>query len=236
MAPPLAAALAMVLAACAPAPNRVEAERYDAFWLWAGVAPQPVLERAREVYVLAGEIRARDPDRVVDLRAGTPRVATASLWIVYRTEIVPWGPRVTPHILRELAAWRGAGNRVAGVQIDFDAATHRIGRYAAFLRDLRRALPRDAKLSVTGLLDGPANADPAALAALGATIDEIVVQTYQGRATVPGCERYLAGLDRLRTPFKVGLVQGGAWREPSGLAANPRFRGYVVFLVNQEAP
>jgi hypothetical protein len=33
-------------------------------------------------------------------------------------------------------------------------------------------------------------------------------------------------------PFKVGLVQGGDWREPAGLAEEPNFRGYVVFLLN----
>ncbi|HLL29409.1 MAG TPA: hypothetical protein VK403_00270 [Allosphingosinicella sp.] len=37
-----------------------------------------------------------------------------------------------------------------------------------------------------------------------------------------------------RLPFKIGLVQGGRWRPPPGLEAEPNFRGYVVFLVNPE--
>lgn len=225
--------LTVALGSCAvPPTERVDARDYDAFWLWAGVTPQSVLERAKTVYILAGEVRARDPSRIVDLRAGVPRVGHAEVWLVYRVETLDWGPEVMPRIARDVAAWRAAGNRVAGVQVDFDAATRGLEGYAAFLREVRRGLPEGCKLSVTGLLDWSAQGDPEALAALGGAVDEIVIQTYQGRETVPGYEAYVARLGRMRTPFKVGLVQGGEWREPDGLRENPMFRGYVVFLVN----
>lgn len=225
----------MALGCCAAPPTeRVDAADYDAFWLWAGVTPQPVLSQAKTVYIFAGEVRARDPSHVVDMRAGVPRVRHADVWLVYRVETLGWGPEVLPRIAGDVAAWRAAGNRVAGVQVDFDAATRGLENYAAFLREVRRGLPDGAKLSVTGLLDWSARGDPEALAALGGAVDEIVIQTYQGRETVPGYDAYLSRLDRMRTPFKVGLVQGGEWREPEGLRANPMFRGYVVFLVNPQ--
>ncbi len=63
-----------------------------------------------------------------------------------------------------------------------------------FLSDLRRQLPAKYRLSITGLLDWSANGDPEKLAALGNMVDEIVVQTYQGRKTIPGYENYLARL------------------------------------------
>ncbi len=225
--------LAVALGSCAAPPaERVDAADYDAFWLGAGVTPQPVQERARTIYILAGEVRALDPSRVVDLRAGVPRVRHADLWLVYRVEALGWGPEVMPRIARDVAAWRAAGNRVAGVQVDFDAATRGLEGYAAFLSGVRRGLPDGAKLSVTGLLDWSAQGDPEALTALGGAVDEVVIQTYQGRATVRGYEGYVARLDRMRTPFKIGLVQGGEWRESEGMRDNPMFRGYVVFLVN----
>ena len=63
-----ALALALLLAACAPAASgRVAAEDYRAFFLWAGVRPQPVLDRAETLYLLAGEVR-RD-GRYLPLRA-----------------------------------------------------------------------------------------------------------------------------------------------------------------------
>ena len=58
------------------------------------------------------------------------------------------------------------------------------------------------------------------------------MQIYQGRRVIPGYQAYLARLDRLPVPFRVGPLQGGEWRAPPSLAANPRFRGYVVFLHN----
>jgi hypothetical protein len=60
------------------------------------------------------------------------------------------------------------------------------------------------------------------------------VQSYQGRATIPGYERYLEKLARVPVPHKVALVQGGVWREPAALKNDPLFRGYVVFLVNPD--
>jgi len=211
--------------------ERVDPADYDSFFLWAGVRPPPVLDRAKEVYLLSGEVRARDNGRIVPLRPQVPHVDHAALWLVLRVERIDWQPAVTRQLLRELGRWEAAGNRVKGVQIDFDAATLRLDRYAAFLAELRKRLPPRYKLSVTGLMDWSAQGDPAALAALGGTVDEIVIQTYQGRSTVPGYEAYMASLARLDLPYRVGLIEGGEWRPPPGLARDPDFRGYVVFLL-----
>ena len=223
-------ALALLLSACAPAASsRVEAERYDAFFLWAGVKPQPVLENAKTLYLLAGEVR-RD-GRYVSLRA-VPRLGQREVWLVVRAQSLDWAPETSVRIATELARWLAAGNAVAGLQVDFDASTKGLDRYALFLRTLRGKLDTKFKLSITGLMDWSAHADPAALASLTGVVDEVVVQSYQGRATIPGYESYLEKLARVPVPHKVALVQGGEWREPAALKRDPLFRGYVVFLVN----
>ncbi len=222
--------LALLLAACAPASSgRVEAEHYDAFFLWAGVKQQPVLARAKMLYLLAGEVR-RDGS-YVPLRA-TPRVRQGKVWLVVRAQSLDWPPQAWKRILAELNRWQAAGNTVAGLQVDFDASTNGLDRYATFLKDLRAKLPAAYHLSITGLMDWSANADPAALASLRGVVDEVVVQSYQGRSTIPDYERYLAKLARVPVPHKVALVQGGVWREPAALKNDPLFCGYVVFLVN----
>lgn len=219
----------LALGAASPA---VDATRYDAFWLWAGVRPQPVLKTARRVYLLAAQVE-RDPDvRLVAQRPAVPRVRGPELWMVVRVETLRWTPLVHAQLLAQLARWRAAGNRVAGVQIDFDAGTRHLRGYAGFLADLRRRLPRDCRLGVTGLLDWSANGDPAGLDALAGTVDELVLQIYQGRRVIPGYAGYLANLGRLKVPFRIGLLQGGEWMPPKGLATQPMFRGYVVFLTN----
>ncbi len=71
------------------------------------------------------------------------------------------------------------------------------------------------------------------MAQLAGVVDELVIQTYQGRSTVAGYEGYLSSLSRLPLPYRVGLVEGGMWRAPAALAQDPHFRGYVVFLVKR---
>lgn len=224
----------LLLAGCQRENDRVNAADYDSFWLWAGVASQPVLDRAETIYILEGEISGRQA-RLVKLRAATPRVDHANVWLVYRVETLDWGSNILPQILADLKRWKAAGNRVAGIQIDFDAATHGLAGYGGFLRVLRGQLPTDCKISVTGLLDWSSNGDSASLNALGGVVDELVLQTYQGRTTIKGYQGYLASLDRLHMPYKIGLVQNGEWQAPQALAKDPDFKGYVVFLVNEKA-
>ncbi len=214
--------------------GRVDARNYDAFWLWAGVEPQPVLDSAKTIYILAAEIKGGPEGRYVDLRPAVPRVKHAQVWIVYRIETLTWDAYVLPRILRDLESWKGKGNRIAGIQIDFDAATRGLPGYADFLKQLRTELPPGTGLSVTGLLDWSSGGDSPALNALAGTVDEVVLQTYQGRQTIPGYQAYLRQLERVKLPFKIGFVQHGEWKAPPSLARNPNFKGYVVFLLNPE--
>ena len=227
----LAQAAALSLLACA-APggsDRVDAARYDSFFLWAGVSPPAYLDSAKSLYLLAGEVRAAGPQGLVTLRA-TPQGAKPPLWLVVRAQRLDWNEALHAQVLRQLDRW-AAANRVEGLQIDFDAATRGLDGYDAFLADLRSRLPHQYKLSITGLMDWSANGDPAALARLSGTVDEVVVQTYQGRTTIPGYEAYFAKLRNLPLPYRVALVEHGEWRAPAGLEADPEFRGYVVFLI-----
>ena len=190
------------------------------------------MRTASRVYLLQGQVEARDPSRLVAQRPAIPHVVGPDIWMVVRVETLRWGPGVYPQILAQLKRWRAAGNRLVGIQIDFDARTRHLESYAAFLADLRRRLPADCRLGITGLLDWSANGDPKGLDALAGTIDEVVLQIYQGRHVIPGYAAYLARLDRMRMPFRIGLLQGGDWQAPPGLEANPHFAGYVVFLQN----
>ncbi|WP_245656679.1 DUF3142 domain-containing protein [Novosphingobium naphthalenivorans] len=220
----------LVLAGCRRGESVVDPRDYDAFFLWAGVRAPEWLGRARTVYLLAGEVRRADRGRFVPLRA-LPHVAGPEVWFVVRVERLDWEEGVTAAILQRLAQWEAAGNRLAGLQIDFDAATHGLSGYARFLHDLRARLPRKWRLSITGLMDWSAGGDPQGLAALAGAVDEIVVQTYQGRRTIPGYESYLRSLRRLGMAYRIALVEGGQWSAPEGLEQDRHFKGYVVFLV-----
>ena len=162
---------------------------------------------------------------------GLPRLPDAELWLVVRIDRLDLGERTWATILADMERWQAAGNHVQGLQIDFDAATQGLDRYAAFLADARAHVPRPWRLSITGLMDWSANGDPAALARLKPVIDEVVVQTYQGRSTIPGYDAYFRRMAHFPLPFRVALAEGGAWTPPPGLAREPQFKGYVVFLM-----
>lgn len=230
---PSATLIALVVAGCRAdvATHTVDARCHDSFWLWPGVRPQPVLDTARQVYLLYGQVESA-PVRLVAQRAATPHGADADIWMVVRAETLRWPPLIHAQLLSELSRWRASGAHVVGVQIDFDARTRHLDDYALFLAELRARLPQDTRLSITGLLDWSSQGDPQALSALGDSVDEVVLQIYQGRRIIAGHEAWLARLDRLRIPFQIGLPQGGQWTPPAGLEDNPFYRGTVVFLLN----
>ena len=230
-----------LLVLASPAFGAVDARDYEAFWLWSGVAPQPVLKQAKTLYILQGQINStrRQPERGVQFIAqgmSVPRIRQGEVWIVYRAHTLRWPEPVYTKMLGQVQRWRAAGNPVVGIQIDFDARTQYLHEYADFLKDLRQRLPKDLRLSITGLMDWSSNADPAAIAQLNGVVDEVVVQTYQGRHSIPDYAAYLPRMNRLGLPFKIGLIQGGDWQEPAYLQESEWFRGYVVFLQNPPDP
>ena len=228
----LACCLALLCTGADARAEIVKAENYYAFWLWAGVQPQPALQQAQEVYLLAGEVTGHDHPHIISQRSAMPHLGGPKIWVVYRAQTMEWNDAIVDDVLSHLEAWRENGNNIAGLQIDFDAGTRHLENYASFLAKLRARLPAHYHLGVTGLLDWSAHADPEGLQALGNTVDEIVVQIYQGRHVIPGYEAYLAKLSGLNVNFKIGLLQAGDWVAPPGLASNPFFKGYVVFLLN----
>jgi Protein of unknown function (DUF3142) len=229
----IACLLLLTLMACDSGPETVvDVKDHDTFWLWAGVKPQPVLKDAKTVYLHYGEVKAVPEGQLQVMRPNAPRTSKQEIWLVVRAESLQWSPATYNTLFKALDDWSAAGNNLAGLQVDFDSKTRHLDRYAIFLAGLRRQLHAKYRLSITGLLDWSANGDPKGLAALGHVVDEIVVQVYQGRQTIPGYAHYLERLDRLDLPFRIGLVQGGDWKAPKSLNNNPDFRGYVVFLVN----
>lgn len=227
-----------LLTACHNQPERsaggVDPAAYDSFYLWPGVRPAGDI-RPKTLYLLDGEVRRGGTAHFERLRMGVPRLSGKTIWLVVRAERLDWNDTVNAAILNDLHRWQEAGNDVVGLQVDFDAATKGIEGYAKFLQQVRQRLPRRWRLSITGLMDWSAHGDPRALTKFADTVDEVVVQTYQGRSTIPGHEEYFRRMKDFPIPFRVALVQGGSWREPPQLAQHPQFRGYAIFLLNTTA-
>ena len=158
------ASSAAVVAPATEKPIRVDAALYRQFWLWAAVKPQPVLHQAQRLYLLQGHISQHGGEARLQPQGLPPSpLKVPELWLSYRVATLDWQPGVVRDLLRQRAAWQAKGNRVIGIQIDFDAATPKLAAYADFLRGLRQQLPADCQLGITGLLDWGANGDVATL-------------------------------------------------------------------------
>lgn len=216
----------------------VQATDYSSFWLWGGVKPQPVVSHAQSLYILQGEVvekRVHNKPRVMVIAQGmsVAHLNTSKVWLVYRADTLRWTPEIVQALVSRLQHWQLSGNAVVGLQIDFDVKTRHLQEYVVFLQNLRAQLPVDYQLSITGLLDWSSHGDIAAINQLKSVVDEVTIQTYQGRKTISNYNAYLPALQRLTLPFKIGLIQNGQWQPPKELASHPWFQGYIVFLQNQ---
>ncbi len=224
----------------------IDPKDYEQFWLWTAPKDETKLSQAHTLYILQGEIR---PDNMPyyrpNISKNTVSAALATLipqglgvrslsgkkvWLVYRATSQEWSDEVMAQLIDRLEKWQRAGNQVMGIQIDYDAPTYQLDKYAHLLRNIRQQLPAQYQLSVTGLLDWSNQADDPQFMQLSGAVDELVIQTYQGTTTLTDYAQYLKKLENLPFDFKIGIIEGGQWQGAAFLEKNPHFKGYVVFL------
>jgi hypothetical protein len=226
---------ALLMGSTPPAPPmQVDANDYQQFWLWAAVKPQPVLHQAQVLYLHQGEMLCH-LQQCAYQQQGQPisKLVFPHLWVVIRVTTLEIPDSVIEQSIARVEQWSTVGNSVLGLQIDFDAGSLQIAKYGAFLQKIRAKLPARYQLSVTGLLDWAKTGDIHKINAL--PINEVVIQSYQGRHTVTNYAAYLPALSALKVPFRIGLVQSGKWDThwQRQLAQSPYYRGEVIFLVNE---
>lgn len=214
----------------------IDSTHFDAFWIWGGVNPSSVMRTAKTLYFLQGDIALNRAGQVNIYAQGVsiPRDVKSDVWLVYRATTLAWSPQIVPIIVARVKRWREAGNNVVGIQIDFDSGTKQLNKYAIFLKNLKAQLSvesADVKLSITGLLDWTNQSDTNGVNQLLGVVDEVIIQTYQGTKTVSQYAHYLDKLERIALPFKIGLVEKGAWQDHPKIATHPFFKGFVVFLL-----
>lgn len=223
----------------------INAKDYQQFWLWTPPKHPEKLAQASTLYLLQGEIDLAPQRATLSPKGLSVRpLPNKKIWLVYRITTPKSGqitaqqwtnevmPTVFPKILTRLNEWQ-KGNDVQGIQIDFDSPTYQLDNYDSMLKSIRQQLPIQYKLSVTGLLDWANQAQNPAFLAMCESVDELVMQTYQGTTTLSQYQSYLKKLANMPINFKIGLVENGQWQglgEAKAVENNPHFQGYVVFL------
>ena len=216
--------------------NIIDANHYDAFWIWGDISSAPYLAKAKEIYVLQGEVkieRNTKKSTLIPQGVAVLKVPHQKVWLVFRNHHLNWQDHELDKILKRVHQWENKDNKIIGIQIDFDAKTKNLKEYALFLQNIRLQLPKQYQLSVTGLLDWTNIQDTETLRLLRNNIDELAIQTYQGSKTIPNYQNYLKKVTKLNLPYKIGLVQHGDWNRPLSFKNDPNFKGYVVFLLRE---
>lgn len=212
----------------------VNANDYDAFWIWGNIRSAPYLSQAKEIYILQGEIdyaKAGQQSRLTPQGVAVLRIPHQKVWLVFRARHLDWNAENWAAILSRMQQWENQGNQIQGLQIDFDSKTQNLKQYALFLQQLRQKLPKQYKLSITGLLDWTNFNDADSLNIFRQHIDELILQSYQGTTTIPNYADYLKRVSALNLPYKIGVVQHGIWSTSMQFEQDPNFKGYVVFLL-----
>jgi len=115
-------------------------------------------------------------------------------------------------IAATLADWKQAGTTPAGVEIDYDCATARLGDYAQFLFALRQRI--SSRLSITAL---PTWLEARAFRDVLRPIDEVVLQVHSVQSPEEGLFTGAEALDWARRmgaltgkPFRLALADYGS--------------------------
>ncbi len=124
---------------------------------------------------------------------------------------------VVEQFTREAAEAAARNLGIAGLQLDVDSPTGKLSDYAALLREVRKALPSQYRLSITALLDW--FRDGTAMGEVAATVDEFVPQFYdagersEGAVAAPlDASRWSRRFSRFGKPFRIGISTFGRAR------------------------
>lgn len=167
------------IVACTPTPDPThEAYIWQRQWTPAVIAAMSAQQsvfagwRVLGLQVIGTQTIVARPDLAALAGSGKP------VRLVVRIEGAR-GPLTVPELMASLSPlideWSGAGLELSGIEIDHDCATAALVDYASWLRELRGAMPRELKLSITAL---PSWLDSAALEQVLAAVDDSVLQVH----------------------------------------------------------
>jgi hypothetical protein len=202
------------------------------YWLWAGITAQDAPENA-EFYVYQGLINTINNTTTYNRIGLYPHpIKSKKLFLAYRLEgDLPNAKEIISIFKDNILKWQRHSLTVNGLQLDFDSPTSKLLIYSNFLKEVRKQLPKQYALSITGLGDWAIYGNKKAMQSIAKVTDEIVFQLYQGWHPLPNIEDYIRALKNYPMPFRVGFLS----RYPSDnyiaiFKKNHNFNGVIYFI------
>jgi hypothetical protein len=188
----------------------------------AGAAP---LIRDWRVLITEVDRRGKWSDAAVDWQALAQSGRPSVLVIRIDGQIASLdGRTLLDELLARIDDARRSDRAIAGIEVDHDCATARLGEYARFLATLRARLPRSLSIAITAL---PTWLDSPLLEPVIAQADEIELQVHAVENPHMGLfdrQQALAWIERFARrsgrPFRIALPTYGSrvsWRADGSL-------------------
>jgi hypothetical protein len=219
----IVACCAMACHVTSPLPMTTTHDAYIWQRLWTPALDRAAIDSATHIAtwrVLAIEIDARGraiestPHLDVLARIGKPVTPVIRI----SGQLADWNPAAQVDVIQRglalIQRWRDARVVVGGIEIDHDCGTASLRQYAAFLRQLRQARPRDLAMSVTAL---PAWLDSDFLGEVLQQVDQAVLQVHavqhpsQGLFDADRAHAWAAAWSKVSAvPFRIALPTYGS--------------------------
>jgi hypothetical protein len=215
------------------------------FWFWAGSSPFVLLhsketdvvffnastvETPSPMNVRQSAIYAEIPDRLP---------AAREYWAVFRVggqrlPDIRMAHMISDATDRLVGDARDKDLHLAGIQLDIDSPTNSLAQYAAFLREVRKGLPKGLQISVTALLDW--FRDGTSVSEVVREVDEFVPQFYDvdynsmSRGAIAAkfdAAHWGPILNRYDKRFRIGISTFGRARVVRASNPSPFYRDLV---------
>ena len=195
-------------------------------WVWK----EPDIELAQEYkhWVLyQGDIIADNSNIFVKRGVMPVHIEDHELTLLFRIYALPDVELLAKQVSYAIEQWEMHDTNIQSIQLDYDAASSELARYARYVRALKHALP-DIHLSITGLVSWYDDNFPD-LITLGAEVEYIAFQLYQNYAPLARAEQYASRLTNYPYPYKLGITMHEGFSEYR-FKEGPHYLGDMVFI------
>lgn len=203
----------------------------ESYWLWSGKTAVGLPENST-LYIHQGTLERGKDGKPPTLRKqglGSINLSSHPIYIVYRIENLLYPNEIANLFKDDCHRWEKKGNKIIGLQIDFDSPSKKLDSYIDFLSNLKKMIPDTYLLAVTGLADWASSSPQAALRRLSHEVNEITFQLYEGSNEIPYIDSYVNSITRLEIPFKIGIMENQRYILEKYHFDAKFYRGSIIF-------
>jgi hypothetical protein len=219
-----------------PPGKSLNASPQNAYWIWSGINYPGKIPKKSLLYIHQGTLLNKKGSFYFQRQGlGLSVLKDHPIYLTIRIQHLYFNQAFITNLIVLLQRWQRRGNQVLGLQLDFDSPTNKLEKYADFLSWVRQILPKQYRLSITGLADWASQKNTEVIKKISQNADEIIFQLYNGQSAIPHLDLYLNRLINTKSNFKLGLLEkmNTDHNTYKKIFANQNFQGIVKFIIKE---